>query len=89
MPKIQNPETSKDEYLKVKAIVVEMILKAIPTDLATEAVQKRYEEPIEVTMMIMAKYQPGSTSEKEALLQRITRPEVCWKEEEALPALKM
>jgi hypothetical protein len=40
-------------------------------------------------MMIMTRYQPGSRSEKEALLQRITYPEACWTVEQALPALKM
>ena len=39
--------------------------------------------------MIMVKYQPGSRKEKEALLQQISSPEVCWNEEKALTALKM
>ena len=86
---VKDQETRKDEYSKVKAIIMEMILKAIPTELATEAAQKRYDDPIEVMMMIMTRYQPGSRSEKEALLQRITNPEMFWTEEQALPTLKM
>jgi hypothetical protein len=60
----------------VKAIITEMLLKAIPKDIATEAAQKRYNSPIEVTLSVMIKYQPGSRKEKEALLQQISCPEV-------------
>ena len=55
----------------------------------TEAAQKRHEDPMKVTLMIMVKYQPGSKREKEALLQQITNPEAGWNEERALTTLKM
>ena len=70
-------EASKEEYSKVKAIINEMLLKAIPKDLVIEALQKRYENPTRVRLMIMAKYQPGSKREKEALLKQIANPEAC------------
>jgi len=73
---MKDPELCKDEYSKVEAIIMEMILKSIPLDLATEATQKRLDEPTEVTLMIMTKYQPGSRKEKEMLLQQTTNPEV-------------
>jgi hypothetical protein len=73
----EDEELGKEEYSKVKAIIREMITKAIPKDLRTEEVQKRYEDPTEVMMMIMVKYQPGSRKEKEALLQQIQSPEAC------------
>ena len=38
---MKDPELCKEEHSKVKAIVMEMILKSIPLDLATEATQKR------------------------------------------------
>ena len=55
----------------------------------TEAVQKRHGDPTEVMLMTMVKYQPGTRKEKEALLQQIQNPDVCWKEEKALSSLKM
>lgn len=55
----------------------------------TEAVQKRHEDPVAVMLMIVVKYQPGSRKEKEALLQQIQNPDVCWKEEKAFSTLKM
>ena len=39
-------EASEEEYSEVRAIVNEMLLKAIPKDLATEAVQKRHKDPM-------------------------------------------
>ena len=68
---------------------MEMILTSTPKELATEATQKRLEEPTEVTLMIVSKYQPGNKKEKEMLLQQITNPEVGWTEEQALTTLKM
>ena len=86
---MKDPELCKEEYSKVKAIIMEMILKSIPLDLATEATQKRLEEPTELMLTIMTKYQPGSRKEKEMLLQQITNPEVCWTEEQSLSSLKL
>ena len=50
---------------------MEMILKAVPKDLATEAVQKRYEEPTDLMLMIMTKYQPGSRRKKKCSYSRL------------------
>jgi hypothetical protein len=61
-----NKELDKEEYSKVKAVIKEMILKAIPKELADEVTQKRYENPAEIMLMIMVKYQPGTRKEKEA-----------------------
>ena len=71
------------------AIITEMLLKAIPKDIATEAVQKRYNDPIKVTLLIMIRHQPGNRKEKEALLQQISCSGVCWSDDKALFALKM
>ena len=64
METTKDAELGKEEYSRVKAIIMEMILKSIPKELATEATQKRLEEPNEVTLTIMSKYQPGSKKEK-------------------------
>ena len=85
----EDEELAKEEYSKVKATIQEMIMKALPKGLKTEAVQKRYATPEAVMLMIMVKYQPGTRKEKEALLQQIQNPESCWKEEKALSNLKM
>ena len=47
---IKDAELGKEEYTRVKAIIMEMILKAIPKELAIEATQKRFEEPTEVLL---------------------------------------
>ena len=86
---MKDPELRKEEYSKVKAIIMEMVLKSIPLDLAKEATQKRLDEPTEVTLMIMTRYQPGSRKEKEMLLQQITSPEVGWTAEQSLSNLKL
>ena len=52
----ETEEASKDEYSKVKAIINEMLLKAIPKDLVTEAAQRRHDDPTKVTLMVMRKY---------------------------------
>ena len=69
--------------------MTEMTLKAIPGDIATEAIQKRYTDPIKVMLLIVTKCQPGSRREKENLFQQITYPEACWTEEKALFALRV
>ena len=71
---------AEEDYAKGKATIQEMIMKALPKGLMTEAVQKRYATPEAVTLMIMVKYQPGTRKEKKALLQQIQNPESCWKE---------
>ena len=49
-------EADKEEFSRVKAIINEMILEAIPKDIVTEAVQKRYEDPVQVMLLTMVKY---------------------------------
>ena len=38
----EDDKLSKDEYTKVKSVIQEMIMKALPKGLRTEAVQKRH-----------------------------------------------
>jgi hypothetical protein len=66
-----------------------VILKAVPKDIVTETIQKRYKDPIQVVLLIVMKYQPGSRKEKETLLQQFSCREVGWNEEKALNILKM
>ena len=66
-----------------------MIMKAIPKELMTEAVQKRHGDPAAAMLMNMVKYQPGARKEKEALLQQIQNPKERWKTEQALVTLKL
>ena len=47
----EDDELSKEEYSKVKSVIQEMIMKALPKGLRTEAVQKRYSDP-EAIMLI-------------------------------------
>ena len=56
----------RKKYSKVRAIIAEMLLKAIPKHIAAGAAQKRRNDPIKVMLLIMIKYQPGSRREKEA-----------------------
>ena len=85
----EDDELSKKEYSQVKSIIQEMIMKALPKGLRTEAVQKRYSDPEAIMLMIMVKYQPGTRKEKEALLQQIQEPPQSWKKEQALRNLKL
>ena len=64
-------ELEKEEYSRVKAIIMETLLKSIPKELATEATQKRLEEPNKVMLMIMLENPPGSKKEKEMLLHKL------------------
>ena len=64
-------EADKEEFARVKAIIHEMILKALPKEIVTEAIQKRYKDPIQVMLLIMIKYQPGSRKEREVILNQI------------------
>ena len=82
-------DENKKKRSKVKAIITDMLLKATPKDIVTEAAQKRYDDPIKVTLFMVIKYQPGNRREKEAVLQRISCPEACWSDDKALYALKM
>jgi hypothetical protein len=66
-----------------------MILKAIPKDIVTEAVQKRYKDPIQAMLLIMTKYQPGSRKEREVILNQIGYPEVGWTEQKAFVNLRL
>ena len=77
-------EADKEEFSRVKAIIHEMILKALPKEIVTEAVQKRYKDPTQVMLLIMIKCQPGSRKEREVILKRIGYPEVGWNEDQAL-----
>ena len=74
-------KADKEEFSRVKAIINEMILKAIPKDIVTEAIQERYKDPIQAMLLIMVKYQPGSRKEKEVILNEIGYPDVGWTEE--------
>ena len=85
----EDDELSKEEYAKTKAVIQEMIMKALPKSLMTEAVQKRYSNPEAVMLMVIVKYQPGTRKEKEALLQQIQYPSQSWKKERALSHLKL
>ena len=60
-------EASKDEYSQIRAIIHVTLLKAIPKDLVTEAVQKRHEDPTKATLTIMVKYQLISKKGKRSL----------------------
>ena len=82
-------EADKEEFSRVKAIIHEMILKALPKEVVTEAIQKRYKDPIQVMLLIMIKYQPGSRKEREVILNQIGYPEVGWTEEKALTNLRL
>ena len=57
-------ELAKEEYSKVKATFQEMIMKALPKGLMTEAVQKRYANPEAALLMIMVKYQAEQEKKK-------------------------
>ena len=85
----EDEELSKEEYSKVKSVIQEMIMKALPKSLRTEAVQKRCSDPEAIMLMVMVKYQPGTRKAKEALLQQIQNPEECWNEEQARTTLKL
>ena len=65
------------KYEKTRSIITEMLLKAIPKDLASEAITKRLDNPTKILLLIMVKYQPGGRKEREALLSQITNPEAC------------
>ena len=70
METTKGAELGKEEYSKVKAIIMEMLLKSIPKELATEATQKRLEEPNEVMLTIMSKFQPGIKRKKKPYFNR-------------------
>ena len=53
-------DANNKEFSRVKTIITEMPLKAIPKEIVTEAAQKRYDDPTKVTLLITIKYQPGS-----------------------------
>ena len=82
-------DANTEEFSRVKAIITEIDLKTIPKEIVAEAVQKSYDDPTKVMLLIMIKYQPGSRREKEALLQQISCPEFCGSDERAPTTLKM
>jgi len=82
-------EADKEEFSRVKAVIHEMILNALPKEMVTEAIQKRHKDPIQVMLLIMIKYQPGSRKEREVILNQIGYPEVGWTEEKALMNLRL
>ena len=49
----EKEEETSEEFSKVRSVIAEMILKAIPKDLAAEAITKRYEEPMKILLMII------------------------------------
>ena len=83
----QDIEVNKD-YEKLRSVVTEMLLKALPKSLAAEAITKRLDNPLKILLMILIKYQPGGRKEKEAILHQITNPEVCWNEEKTLEEIR-
>jgi hypothetical protein len=84
----EEDEESDENYAKVRSVITEMLLKAIPKDLASEIITKRFEDPMKILLVIMIKYQPGGRKERGALLQQITYPEACWKEDKALEGIR-
>jgi hypothetical protein len=82
-------EAAIEDFARVKAIIHEKILKALPKEIVTEAIQKRYKDPIQVMLLIMIKYQPGSGKEREVILNQIGYPEVGWNEEKAFTNLRL
>jgi hypothetical protein len=82
-------EADKEEFARVKAIIHEMILKALPKEIVTEAIQKRYKDLIQMMLFLMIKYQPGSRKEREVILHQIGFPEAGWNEESALTNLRL
>ena len=84
----EEPEEKAKEYTKVRSVIAEMLLKALPKDLSAEAITKRLEDPMKILLLVMIKYQPGGRREREALLNQITNPESCWTEEQALEAVR-
>ena len=81
-------EEVDESLIKIRSVMTEMLLKALPKDLAAEAITKRLEEPTKILLFVMIKYQPGSRKEKENLLAQIINPEVKWTNETALEGLR-
>ena len=87
--KFEDEEDDIDEdHSKARSVITEMLLKAIPRELASEAITKRLEDPRKVLLLIMIKYQPGGRKEKEAILTQITHPEVQWNEDKVLEGVR-
>ena len=80
---------SSEEYQKVRNVITETLLKAIPKDLANEAITKRFETPEKILLFIMTKYQPGGKKERESILRMIIEPKAKTNETEALEGLKL
>jgi hypothetical protein len=76
------------KYEKVRNVITEMLLRAIPKNLAAEAITKRLDNPLKITLLIVIKYQPGGRKEREAILTQITNPEACWSEDKALEGIR-
>ena len=79
---------ASEEYQKVRNVITETLLKAIPKELANEAITKRFETPEKILLFIMTKYQPGGKKERESSLRMIIEPEAKTNEAEALEGLK-
>ena len=58
-------EADKEEFARVRAIIHEMILKALPKEIVTETIQKRYKHPIQAMLLIMIKHQSRSRKERQ------------------------
>ena len=46
----EEPEEKAKEYGKVRSVVAEMLLKALPKDLSEEAITKRLEDPMKILL---------------------------------------
>jgi len=77
-----------EKYAKVRSVLTEMLLKAIPKSISAEAITKRLENPLQILLLVIVKYQPGGRREREAVLSQITNPEVCWSEDKALEGIR-
>ena len=65
------------ELEKVRSVMTEMLLKAVPKTSANEAIAKRLENPLKILLPITIKYQPEGRREREAALSKITNPKGC------------
>ena len=56
-------EETDPRLSKVRSVITEMLLKALPKDLSAEAITKRLDDPMKILHFIMVKYQPGGRKE--------------------------
>lgn len=49
----------EEKYERLSVVIFEMLLRALPSSIATEAIAKRMKDPTEVMLFVMIKYKPG------------------------------